>query len=500
MSRETKERSWEIVQIKAFTAWLNGYLEKKNLQIQDIQTDLSDGVRLVKFLELLSGKKVNQKYDENPSSRIQKIQNLHIALKFLEKEMDVRLQGIGAEDFADQNLKLILGFFWSLFKKYRIATIKHQDKSSEEGLLLWCKQTTEGYRDVNIENYKTSFHDGMAFIALIDKFLEGNKTIIDYSKFRKDSPSENLTTAFEIAEKKMGIPKLLESQEVADGIVDERSLVLYISLYFHAFVAKQQQKLLEDQKSKIEETVRGLQGSLEERAKMAAELLEENTRLKEEMDTLKRELADVRDKNNYLDERVEVFKQLLEQENLEKEENQKIRTALQTELQSVKEEYSKTKQNLESENQKATQLTEFKISLEEQVNSLQEKVTQITSNFEIETKERRKESEQTQSRNQVELRGLGVLKRNLEEHLEDLKRWQKYLDLEKEANVDFAGEIRPQIISDIAKESFDEQLQYLSKKLEKENVELLQLLKQKEVEAKAKKALEEKKERTSEEN
>ncbi len=95
---------------------------------------------LLKFLELLSGKRVNQKYDEKPSARIQKIQNLHIALKFLEKEMDVKLQGIGAEgkftgdtvifmiyvDFADQNLKLILGFFWSLFKRYRIATIKHQ--------------------------------------------------------------------------------------------------------------------------------------------------------------------------------------------------------------------------------------------------------------------------------------------------------------------------------------------------------------------------------------
>jgi len=106
---------------------------------------------------------------------------------------------------------------------------------------------------------------------------------------------------------------------------------------------------------------------------MAAELLDENTRLKEEMDSIKRELADVKDKNNYLDERVEVFKQLLEQENLEKEENQKIRAALQTELQSVKEEFTKIKQNLESENQKATQLTEFKVSLEEQVNSLQEK-------------------------------------------------------------------------------------------------------------------------------
>jgi len=305
--------------------------------------------------------------------------------------------------------------------------------------------------------------------------------------------SKIFSTAFDIAEKKMGVPKLLDPQELADGNVDDRSLVLYISLYFHAFLAKQQQKLLEDQKSKIEEKMRGLQGNLEERAKMAAELLEENNKLREEMDALKRELTDLKDKNNYLDERVEVFKQLLEQENLEKEENQKIRTALQTELQSLKEEQAKTKQNLDSENQKTSQLTVLSTSLEEQVSSLQGQVTQLSSKYESESQQRKKETDQTHSRNQVELKGLGVLKRNLEEHLEDLKRWQKYLDLDKEATVDFTGEIRPQILADITKESFDEQLQYLSKKLEKENVELVQLLKQKETEAKAKKAQEEKK-------
>jgi hypothetical protein len=84
---------------------------------------------------------------------------------------------------------MILGFLWSLFKRYRIQVIKtdgkkkkpdlfiHQlslpplfprisrllsltlfffptDKSSEEGLLLWAKKTTAGYRDVNVESYK----------------------------------------------------------------------------------------------------------------------------------------------------------------------------------------------------------------------------------------------------------------------------------------------------------------------------------------------------------
>jgi cortexillin 1/2 len=119
-----KERGWELVQIKAFTSWINGYLTKRDMGLEDIRTDLSDGIRLICFLELLSGKKVKTKYDIHPASRIQKIQNLHIALQFLEKETDIKLQGIGAEDFADGNLKLILGFLWSLFKRFRIQTIK----------------------------------------------------------------------------------------------------------------------------------------------------------------------------------------------------------------------------------------------------------------------------------------------------------------------------------------------------------------------------------------
>jgi len=224
-----KERGWELVQIKAFTSWLNGYLTKRDMGLEDIRTDLSDGIRLICFLELLSGKKVKTKYDIHPASRIQKIQNLHIALQFLEKETDIKLQGIGAEDFADGNLKLILGFLWSLFKRFRIQTIKQDDKSSEEGLLLWCKKTTDGYRDVKVEHFKTSFRDGLAFLALCDKYIE-NKSLLDFDNFQKEKPIENLNMAFEFAEQHMGIPRLLDSQEVNEGNVDERFNSLFCIL------------------------------------------------------------------------------------------------------------------------------------------------------------------------------------------------------------------------------------------------------------------------------
>ena len=91
----------------------------------------------------------------------------------------------------------------------------------------------------------------MAFLALCDKFIQ-NRDTLNFETFQKDNQNDNLAAAFELAEKHLGIPKLLDPQEVSEGNVDERSLVLYISLYFHAFVAKQQQDALLADKEKIE--------------------------------------------------------------------------------------------------------------------------------------------------------------------------------------------------------------------------------------------------------
>lgn len=91
-------------------------------------------------------------------------------------------------------------------------------------------------------------------------------------QYSKDKPVDNLGAGFDLAEKHLGIPKLLEPQEVSEGNVDERSLVLYVSLFFHAFVAKEQQKGLLEEKDRIAREKSALQGSLEERAHMAAQL------------------------------------------------------------------------------------------------------------------------------------------------------------------------------------------------------------------------------------
>ncbi|PRP86839.1 actin bundling protein [Planoprotostelium fungivorum] len=441
------EKGWEKVQIRAFTAWLNGYLEQRSMPVENIHTDMDDGVRLINFLELLSSKKVQSKWNPKPPSRIQKIENLHIGLTFLDKDLKVKTSGASAEDFADHNLKMILGFFYTLYKRYRIATIKVQDKSSEEGLLLWCKQKTEGYRDVEIENFRHSFKDGMAFGALCDAYLESNKETIDYDKFQKGQPLDNLTSAFEIATKHLGLPKLLDEADVLEGNIDERSMVLYVSLFFHAFTAKDAQRAADAEKNKIELQVKGLQGTLEERARMAAQLEEDNKSLRERISALERELTEERGAREFAESEIERLRAELEKE---KEKNRELAA-------------------------KGSKLEAQVFSLEGQVSEMSEKFTALE-------RKGKSDKDKLDGDSAVQTKGLNVLKQNLEEHLEDLHRWQAYLDFDKISDVDFAGEIRPQILADITKDNFETQLTKLSEKLEKENGELLALLKSKEAE------------------
>jgi Calponin homology (CH) domain len=82
---------------QAFTAWVNGVLERIGEHIQDITSDFSDGIRLAHFLELLSGKKLGKKLEEDRKADIYRIQNLYLALQFAESQMGVKAEGVAAE-------------------------------------------------------------------------------------------------------------------------------------------------------------------------------------------------------------------------------------------------------------------------------------------------------------------------------------------------------------------------------------------------------------------
>ena len=75
--------------------------------------------------------------------------------------------------------------------------------------MLWCQRKTAPYKNVNVQNFHLSWRDGLAFCALIHRH---RPDLLDYSKLSKDNPLDNLNLAFDIAEKYLDIPRMLDAK------------------------------------------------------------------------------------------------------------------------------------------------------------------------------------------------------------------------------------------------------------------------------------------------
>ncbi|GAA6102767.1 filamin-C isoform X1 [Tachysurus ichikawai] len=89
-----EDAPWKKIQQNTFTRWCNEHLKCMNKKIVDLQKDLSDGLKLIGLLEVLSQKKMYRKYHARPNFRQMKLENVSVALEFLERE-HIKLVSIG---------------------------------------------------------------------------------------------------------------------------------------------------------------------------------------------------------------------------------------------------------------------------------------------------------------------------------------------------------------------------------------------------------------------
>lgn len=83
--------------------------------------------------------------------------------------------------------------------------------------------------------------------------------LIDYEKLDKNDHRGNMQLAFDIASKEIGIPDLLDVEDVCDvAKPDERSLMTYIAYWFHAF---SQMERVENAGRRVEKFVTNMQGA-----------------------------------------------------------------------------------------------------------------------------------------------------------------------------------------------------------------------------------------------
>jgi hypothetical protein len=85
--------------------------------------------------------------------------------------------------------------------------------------------------------------------------------LIDFDSLDKSDHRGNMQMAFDIAHKEIGIPNLLDVEDVCDvPKPDERSLMTYIAYWFHAF---SQMEKVENAGRRVEKFVNNMQGAWE---------------------------------------------------------------------------------------------------------------------------------------------------------------------------------------------------------------------------------------------
>uniref|UniRef100_A0A452SEC4 Smoothelin like 2 n=1 Tax=Ursus americanus TaxID=9643 RepID=A0A452SEC4_URSAM len=105
--------------------------------------------------------------------------------------------------------------------------------SIKQLLLEWCRKKTLGYQHVDLQNFSSSWSDGMAFCALVHSFFPD---AFDYSALSPTQRQKNFELAFTMAENLANCERLIEVEDmmVMGRKPDPMCVFTYVqSLYNH---------------------------------------------------------------------------------------------------------------------------------------------------------------------------------------------------------------------------------------------------------------------------
>ncbi|XP_043924759.1 cytospin-A [Protopterus annectens] len=112
------------------------------------------------------------------------------------------------------------------------ALAREYGGSKRNALLKWCQKKTEGYQNIDITNFSSSWNDGLAFCALLHTYLPAH---IPYHELSSQDKKRNFTLAFQAAES-VGIKSTLDINEmVRTERPDWQSVMFYVTSIYKYF-------------------------------------------------------------------------------------------------------------------------------------------------------------------------------------------------------------------------------------------------------------------------
>ena len=91
----------------------------------------------------------------------------------------------------------------------------------------------QDYQNIHLVDMSTSFRNGLVFCAIIHHF---RPHLINYDTLSPDNILENNRLAFRVAEAELGVPSLLDPEDMLEMRVPDRlSIITYVSQFYHLF-------------------------------------------------------------------------------------------------------------------------------------------------------------------------------------------------------------------------------------------------------------------------
>ncbi|TMS06988.1 Alpha-actinin-4 [Larimichthys crocea] len=145
-------------------------------------------------------------------------------------------------EIVDGNAKMTLGMIWTIILRFAIQDISVEVTAVNKNILVFI------------------------FSAL--------KQTLQYFSLL-DDPVTNLNNAFEVAEKHLDIPKMLDAEDIVGTLrPDEKAIMTYVSCFYHAFSGAQKAETAANRICKVLAVNQENELMMEDYEKLASELLE----------------------------------------------------------------------------------------------------------------------------------------------------------------------------------------------------------------------------------
>ncbi|XP_066274436.1 interaptin-like [Branchiostoma lanceolatum] len=229
-------------EMQEYTVWANAYLSERGdlPPVGDLVTALSDGITLIKLVEVMAEQQVPYPHPK-PTSWIQRVENTTACLSFC-GQGGVTLEGVTSSDIVDGKAKAILALCHALrircegVGKYAVRAVPltsrhkpYHPGSRHDGidsrghtqvpLVTWEQEDMAIFAWVKcmlghmVVDYSV-FQDGSLLCRLVNKICEGD---MDPKVWMDKSYTDRMYVAMETVERKFGLPCFLDVQTVIRG-------------------------------------------------------------------------------------------------------------------------------------------------------------------------------------------------------------------------------------------------------------------------------------------